>query len=349
MRLVGLPSDMGQRIDVVHPGNWNRHSGPDFIDAQVSVDGTLFRGGIELHRNPLEWYSHGHHLDHVYNQVVLHVAPVPASRPIIRQDGTRIPHVSLGNVMPGWLPSSVVPTSAVACHKVVERHLDALDEELEAASSSYFEELTERLLNQIRPQGVWVHEIVRAVAIQIGSILGAPANRDAMAEAAARAWDSPSTASQTEMGNIDIGMHWRNHCGRPATSPARRLEQLKVIVSNLKCLDPSQFGSIPVRELTIQILGTQAATPTAKIVQATVILPAHWLTATMSGNHEYAALARSSWDLAAIPASPEAARSFGATLGLVGRHHHKSLTWLHRNRCTQKRCAGCRVGNRMVS
>lgn len=350
MRLTGLMSDTGHRVDVIHAGTWNHHSGPDFLDARVSIDGRLFHGGIELHRDPSEWYSHGHHLDAVYNQVVLHVAPVSAKRPIVRQDGTRVPHISLSRIMPGWLPQSTKAAPTLACEKIIHRNQDALVVQLEEASAHYFEELTGRLLSRIRPGHDFAPELLRSMAVGVGSIYGAPANRDSMAEAAALMWDLPSTTKQDEaLRVLTSQLHWRDHCGRPATYPERRLAQLWDTVAQLKRLDPHCLVQSAARVVAKIILGSSSGSHTGKVTHATVILPACWLMACMSGNHEIAASVRQSWDVVSLPAAPEAAKAFGSILAQIDPRHHKAITWLHRNKCQPKRCAGCRVGNRMVS
>lgn len=350
MRLTGLVSDAGHRVDVIHAGTWNHHSGPDFLDAKVSIDGRVFHGGIELHRDPSEWYSHGHHRDAVYNQVVLHVAPVPSKRAILRQDGTRVPHVSLGRIMPDWLPQSTRAATTLACEKIILRSLDALTVQLEEASAQYFEELTGRLLSRIRPGREFAHELLRSVAIGAGSIYGAPVNRASMAEAAALMWDMTDTADyEMALLHLKSQLHWRDHCGRPATYPEKRLALLWDAVGRLKCLDQHCLVKSSAKTVAKTILGGSSASHTGKVICATVILPACWLMSCMSGSHEGAATVRRSWDAACLPAAPEAARAYGPALALVDPRLHKAMTWMHRTKCQPRKCAGCHVGIRMVS
>ncbi len=62
-----------RRIRVIDAGVRNRHDGPDFLDAVITVDGTLRRGAIEVHTCPEDWQRHGHGRDPRYASVVLHV------------------------------------------------------------------------------------------------------------------------------------------------------------------------------------------------------------------------------------------------------------------------------------
>jgi hypothetical protein len=63
----------GTAIRVQHPGQWNVHSGPDFLAAQIYYDGLLWHGPVELHLRSSYWYAHGHHQQPSYDSVILHV------------------------------------------------------------------------------------------------------------------------------------------------------------------------------------------------------------------------------------------------------------------------------------
>ncbi|WP_439184185.1 DUF2851 family protein [Carboxylicivirga taeanensis] len=68
-----LFSTDGQPIQVIHPGIKNTDGGPDFFNAKIKIDGTLWAGNVEIHQSEHEWYQHQHHLDPGYNNVILHV------------------------------------------------------------------------------------------------------------------------------------------------------------------------------------------------------------------------------------------------------------------------------------
>ncbi|HNX07883.1 MAG TPA: DUF2851 family protein, partial [Bacteroidales bacterium] len=50
-------------IKVENPGRLNTDAGPDFINAKVHIDNTLWAGNIEIHINASDWYEHRHHQD----------------------------------------------------------------------------------------------------------------------------------------------------------------------------------------------------------------------------------------------------------------------------------------------
>lgn len=63
----------GQKLKVLDPGEQNPHAGPDFFNARIRLDQMIWAGNVEIHRCASDWYKHGHHLDPVYNNVILHV------------------------------------------------------------------------------------------------------------------------------------------------------------------------------------------------------------------------------------------------------------------------------------
>jgi hypothetical protein len=63
----------GESLQVINPGIHNTNQGPDFIDAKIKIDDTIWAGSIELHINSSEWKNHKHDGDTNYKNVVLHV------------------------------------------------------------------------------------------------------------------------------------------------------------------------------------------------------------------------------------------------------------------------------------
>lgn len=69
-----LISSEGEKIIVISPGLWNTEAGPDFLKAHIKIGDREIKGDIEIHLNDASWYSHRHHEDERYDQVVLHVS-----------------------------------------------------------------------------------------------------------------------------------------------------------------------------------------------------------------------------------------------------------------------------------
>lgn len=70
---AGLATIDGEPINVLHPGTWNFHQGPDFHHARLKIGSTLWAGTVELHMRTSDWQRHGHEGDEHYDAVILHV------------------------------------------------------------------------------------------------------------------------------------------------------------------------------------------------------------------------------------------------------------------------------------
>lgn len=89
-----LTSSSSNSISVIHPGQHNSSSGPDFFNARICIDGQEWAGNVEIHLKSSDWYAHHHEQDVNYNNVILHVV-WEDDAPIFRKDGTAIPTLVL--------------------------------------------------------------------------------------------------------------------------------------------------------------------------------------------------------------------------------------------------------------
>ncbi len=83
-----------QGLKVIQSGQQNSHAGPDFFNAQLQIDNTLWAGTVEIHVRSSDWYKHNHQLDPAYDNVILHVV-YKHDQAVIRMDGSEIPVLEL--------------------------------------------------------------------------------------------------------------------------------------------------------------------------------------------------------------------------------------------------------------
>lgn len=96
-----IPLDDGKPCQLVYAGRAGSAAGPDIHDAVLYFSETGERrvGDIELHVRASDWYTHQHHTDARYNNVILHVVLVcDITSSVRRQDGTVIPMCSLNDI-----------------------------------------------------------------------------------------------------------------------------------------------------------------------------------------------------------------------------------------------------------
>lgn len=93
--LTGLKTTDGETVEVIDAGFPNSHAGPDFFNAKLKIGGVLWVGNVEIHEKSSYWYSHGHHQNPAYANVILHVVE-ESDAEIIRYDSTeKIPQLVL--------------------------------------------------------------------------------------------------------------------------------------------------------------------------------------------------------------------------------------------------------------
>ena len=94
-----LRTTSGSTVELVEPGTHNRDAGPDFLNARIRIDGTLWAGNVEMHLHSSEWLAHQHQHDPAFRNVILHV--VLEEDVIIRHPGgERIPCLNLRKYLP---------------------------------------------------------------------------------------------------------------------------------------------------------------------------------------------------------------------------------------------------------
>lgn len=69
----GLALVSGESLTIIDPGTHNTDSGPDFFNARIKIDDTIWAGNIEIHIQSSDWFAHKHHQDKAYDNIILHV------------------------------------------------------------------------------------------------------------------------------------------------------------------------------------------------------------------------------------------------------------------------------------
>jgi hypothetical protein len=91
--LRDLTTTDGQTVEVIDVGLHNHNAGPDFFNAKVKINNTMWVGNVEVHRCSSDWYKHEHDKDERYKNVVLHVVEHADCDVFI--DGKRLPQMVL--------------------------------------------------------------------------------------------------------------------------------------------------------------------------------------------------------------------------------------------------------------
>lgn len=66
----------GKSFRILSRGVWNMDAGPDFLNAELEIDGKIRRGDVEIHRRSSDWARHGHDSEDAYRSVILHAVGI---------------------------------------------------------------------------------------------------------------------------------------------------------------------------------------------------------------------------------------------------------------------------------
>jgi len=91
---IEYTADTGEKIKILKPGSHNHDGGPDFTNAKIFIDETLWAGNVEIHIKSSDWQNHGHHNDAAYDNVIIHIAENIDST-CISNSGRWIPSIQL--------------------------------------------------------------------------------------------------------------------------------------------------------------------------------------------------------------------------------------------------------------
>ena len=85
----------GSKVEVIAAGEHNNDSGPDFFNAKVKIEDTIWAGNVEIHVNASDWNKHGHNLDAAYDSVILHVV-AKNDMPVLNSKGNEVTTIEIG-------------------------------------------------------------------------------------------------------------------------------------------------------------------------------------------------------------------------------------------------------------
>jgi len=120
--LKNLRGSLGEQIEVLNFGLWNHGSGPDFLQANILIDGIHWSGNVEMHLTSSDWYRHQHQLDPAYDNVILHVV-WEEDKPVYRSDGSRISTLILKDKINSGIQANYqylqITDTWIPCEKII--------------------------------------------------------------------------------------------------------------------------------------------------------------------------------------------------------------------------------------
>ncbi len=86
----------GEAFDVISSGERNTDAGPDFFNAKIKIENTIWAGNVEIHVNASDWEKHRHQTQKEYDNIILHVV-YRNDKPVFGNNRNAIPTFELKN------------------------------------------------------------------------------------------------------------------------------------------------------------------------------------------------------------------------------------------------------------
>jgi hypothetical protein len=159
-----LASTEDELVTVIYPGRTN-DVGPDFRDAVIVSKSRLTKGDVEVHLKSSDWYSHKHHTNAEYNNVVLHVVMWHDCNSVtLLQSGKAVPVLCLAKALrhQSYLLPYQLPCSQILHHvdrQTLEKLLNDTGKERFKQKARHFE----TKLNQEDPGQALFRGMMRAL------------------------------------------------------------------------------------------------------------------------------------------------------------------------------------------
>lgn len=229
-----LRTESGRSLRVIDPGRWNHLEGPDFLEAQLELEGRSIVGDVEVHFNVLDWDLHGHETNPNFNDVCLHVVLYPEAgsrKHIVTQKGTEPDLLYLLPLLERDLEDYAIDDALLELEQVEDAQwmLDFMVRPLEERRAILRTGALARWAQKLEFAGKRLAEYSWAEACHqyCLEVLGYSRNRAPMSRIALKygiADFSEGRGTATELFEQERGA-WRLNGLRPANHPQRRLEQ----------------------------------------------------------------------------------------------------------------------------
>jgi len=210
----------GERLEVLSPGKFYGHGGPDFRGAVLRLENRLVGGDVEVHVRSSHWRRHRHHDDPRFRRLALHV--------VYEDDGPsgEAPVLALGRYLDSAAGSLLAP-----CGRLSSEALESLGEERFRRKAAAFL----RRLEEAAPEQALYEGMMRA--------LGYTENAEPMEELARRlpfrrllsliegCGDGKALSVLLLLFHREAGLlRWRRDGVRPGNCPRRRLEGMARLI-----------------------------------------------------------------------------------------------------------------------
>lgn len=135
---LDLKTTQQQAVQILKVGEHNQDAGPDFFNARIKIEDTIWVGNVEVHIHSDDWEKHRHQENKAYDNIILHVV-FQSGPSVLRASGEPIPTLELRERIPlsfyryyqhfktsrDWIPceKQLHTVPAILLHSMLDRLL----------------------------------------------------------------------------------------------------------------------------------------------------------------------------------------------------------------------------------
>ncbi len=352
-----LKTTCGRPVKVLNPGRLNITDGPDFLDAEIQVGTTTWHGSVELHLKTNSWFRHGHHIDPVFDNVVLHVVLDSHPQKVECSNGSSpftlnlLPHLDsdLREFLQHYFESPEIPCAS----NVRFIHPSAFEEQVRKAHREYLEKKVQDFFSFYDPELKLSEAWKGALIISLFDGLGISHNRIPMQQLAQvylNKWNQYSEIPSEEIRELAFGRHskmrWNRKSVRPGSQPEQRLRQADLLFKTLIKTGFEQFIELTEPEIFWkQLLNLSGLRNTGRlrILYGSVYLPSLYALGALLAHRTLQQRVVDLWEELHSPVPDFIRRAFDPIA--QGSPQLKKLGVVHqfKSYCKPRHCSECLV------
>lgn len=355
-----LTTTDGQDITIIDYGQHNMNQGPDFINAKVEINGTIWAGNIEMHTLSSDWNRHGHNLDPVFNTTILHVVE-KADTGVQTQNGISLPQIivaipkDIQDKYNELNQTSEYPRCHNFIHNIPEMKIHSWMDTLLLERLIERSKRINRILRDTSEDWERTTFVILARSLGFG-LNGDPMERWAMSIPFNKLHNKgrkQTEIKQTEKLFLEKSeaqnTHWRRMRIRPKNHPEAKIRQLAGIINKKQCTLTEILQASNSQQLTQIFMDAGFSKSTATLLTINAACPLMFAYGMHFGLHEYQDKAT---DILSDTKSEDnyIIRQWKAcNLSVSNAADSQALLQLKHEYCDHARCLKCRFGFEFLS
>lgn len=359
---TNLITECGKRVTLIKPGILNKSDGPDFKEAQFLIEEIEWHGAVEIHRSADDWFSHQHHSDEKFNNVVLHVVAQKNPKQVYTTNGSTpytlnlLPYLHPG--VHRFLELRDIKSSLPCSQNIHYLSEEILEAQIDKAHHEYFEQKVNDFLSFLSPEKIQSQAWKEALIISLFDGFGISGNRKEMQEVARYLFGLSFTSPEGliskayEFAFTNSGIQWNRKGLRPGSQPENRIKtacRFLYLIREVPFEDFLNPLSISYWKEWTHLSGVHNS-DLAKILYATVYLPALYTLGSLYFSHPLINAVKEEWKNFKAPI-PKSLLSGYQQLNVSEGVYKNKLGSIHhlRGYCNQGKCHKCLVLKKAIS